>query len=103
VPLAIHQGRLVEADGCIWLISDVWHLALWPKPFTLRWDGLHWQILDGEGRVVATTGETITVTGGEATRMGAERVPKKVADLVGVEIPEPCSVHEFWQVVAIHD
>lgn len=102
VLLARLAAQLIETDGCLWLRTDTgMFLAIWPNPMAPRWDGAKWIILDSTGAVVAATGRTVVVGGGELPRANNELVPRSVTDHVKVTIPERCAVHGFWKVTSI--
>ncbi len=100
--LALHTAQLIEADGCLWLRTDTsMHLAIWPNTVAPRWNGSNWEVLDSTGRVLAVTGRTVVVVGGELPRADDEQVPRGVTDLVKVPIPERCAANDFWKVEGI--
>jgi hypothetical protein len=67
VPEALAEGELILADGCLRLrqdSSDPGLVPIWPLGFTPRAGDNRIQVLDEEGRVVATVGERMEIGGG---------------------------------------
>lgn len=68
--------------------SDDKDLVIWPHGYSVRDEGDEIQVLDGEGRVVAVVGETITLGGGEVSIAIVEKY-------IGQSLPEGCT-GPFW-------
>ena len=92
-PAALFEGRLEVKDGCVWLInnSGTRILPIWPGGYGLRGTGDELRVTDAGGRVVAATGQTLRVQGGEFPAAEARR-------LMGREEPAACGGNGFWMV-----
>ncbi len=95
LPAGELTGRLVQTDGCLWLVASegTQYLALWPADF-----GLH--VADGplqvRGRdaMRAALGAPVHVSGGEYEEKDLSTVQR----LIQSEVPEVCRGLRYWLV-----
>jgi hypothetical protein len=100
-PAALMAGVLEVRSGCIFVAADGdrW-LLLWPDGYTAQLVDGGLEILDEDGRVVATEGERLRVGGGETNPVevgGSAAAERWATNLSGVDIPERCG-DLYWIV-----
>ena len=86
---ALAHGKLVRDGDYLKLTSFGLELYLvWPYGYSVEMDGSTVLVLDESGIVVARTGETIKLGGGESPQYWVE-------ELIGWDIPEDCA-GTYW-------
>ena len=104
LPGALLDGTLQVENGCVYLAKDGerW-LGLWPNDFRAELVGDRFNIVDGDGRVLATEGGPIRTGGGErrASELGGSAALESwFAEISGTTIPTGCG-DLTWQVSGI--
>jgi hypothetical protein len=88
-------GELIDADGCLVVdTGDESIVPLWPEGFTLGNGGTEATLVDGDGRIIATIGDEVSLGGGPLDRNGAE-------DVVVIPIPAECAGDRFFAVAEV--
>ena len=89
-PAALLSGQLVVRSGCVMAGGRGGSILLWPDGYTARAgvDG-RMQVLDENGAVVGTEGDTVTVGGGTVGASFDTRATQGT--------PEACG-HHYWLV-----
>jgi hypothetical protein len=91
---ALYEGPVVEAQGCLRLVSDSSHTIIWPPEFTLRSQSGRYQVVDEGGAVVGTIGGLFRFGGGEIPRGS---LPELEDANVGRELLARCP-GRYWVV-----
>jgi hypothetical protein len=91
---ALYEGPVVDAQGCLRLVSDSAHTVVWPPEFTLRTRSGRYQVVDEGGAVAGTIGGMFRFGGGEIPR-GA--LPELADANVGRELLARCP-GRYWIV-----
>ncbi len=95
VPLARFSGRLIEADGCLWIDGDGGRaLAIWPSGSTIE--------RDGDSLIVVNSADARAVVGTEVVAGGGEYRADEyelVVELIGEEVPGACRGDDVYWLV----
>jgi len=94
VMMALLQGKLTAADGCLYVDdsnSDTSYLLVWPPDFTLSMEADAVLLFNGAGEVVARVGEEVRLSGGEVKSV------RYLDELVRQSLPADCP-GPYWIV-----
>jgi hypothetical protein len=83
LPAAEVHGRLVEADGCLWIdVAGERRLPLWPHGSRIERDDDSLAVVNADG--------THAVIGREVSGGGGEFAAELLVETIGEEVPEAC-------------
>jgi len=91
---ALYEGPVIDAQGCLRLVSDSSHTVVWPPEFTLRTQSGRYEVVDEGGAVVGTIGGIFRIGGGEIPRAA---LPELANANVGRELLARCP-GRYWVV-----
>jgi hypothetical protein len=101
-PTGLLSAHLEQQSGCLFATDgkDRW-LLLWPEGYSARTaPDKRVQVLNEDGKVIGTVGETLTVGGGETNPIevgGNAAADEWAQGLTGQQTPSTCG-HLYWLV-----
>jgi hypothetical protein len=93
-PMAVLDGRLEVAGGCIWIVAQDGRrlLPIWPPGSHVRIVAERLELTDDAGRVLAADGDRVAIVGGETVTADNAR------GFMGRVEPTACRPDAFWLV-----